>query len=167
MKAKNRQEILKKSIHFWLLFGILIFFSIASIALFYWASQKQRAAFNERFIAYKGIVNKQILLNEKVDSLYQQMTLLDRTRVDNTLFLAKYISDNKEAIIRSIGNDSTANFTAYARIAKNLNKLLLLKDSIVRIANREEMLKSDLGDCIQKNKKISTDISVKTRRSFN
>ncbi|MCZ4242389.1 type VI secretion system TssO [Pedobacter punctiformis] len=167
MKAKNIQEIYKKSTHFWLLFGVLVFFSIASVYLFFWAAQQQRAAFNNRITAYKNIVNKQITLNEKIDSLYLQMTYLDRTRVDNTLFLAKYISDNKESIVKKIGNDSTANFTIYARLTKNLNKLLLLKDSVVRIAAREELMKKDLNDCIQKNRKISSDISGKTRRSFN
>ncbi|WP_131535985.1 type VI secretion system TssO [Pedobacter nototheniae] len=167
MKAKNVQEIYKKSTHFWLLFGVLVSFSIVSVYLFFWAAQQQRAAFNNRIMAYKTIVNKQIALNEKIDSLYLQMTYLDRTRVDNTLFLAKYISDNKESIVKTIGNDSTANFTIYARLTKNLNKLLLLKDSVVRISTREELMKKDLNDCIQKNRKISSDISGKTRRSFN
>ena len=167
MKAKNVQEIYKKSTHFWLLFGVLVSFSIVSVYLFFWAAQQQREAFNNRIMAYKTIVNKQIALNEKIDSLYLQMTYLDRTRVDNTLFLAKYISDNKESIVKTIGNDSTANFTIYARLTKNLNKLLLLKDSVVRISTREELMKKDLNDCIQKNRKISSDISGKTRRSFN
>lgn len=165
MQALNKAQIVRKTIQFWIIFLILVIYTHIAIYFFIWSAEKQSSVFTEALNNYKLILNKQIILNNKVDSLYLQMTYLGTDKIDNQLFLEKYIADNKNDINKYIDKDSAANFSVYARITKNLNAMLFLKDSIIKISDQEAFIKNDLLKCIEDNKKAKADIFAKTRMS--
>lgn len=165
MQALNKKQVARKTIQFWSIFLILVIYTHLIVYFFIWSTEKQNAVFTETLNNYKRTLNKQILLNNKIDSLYMQMSYLGTDKIDNQLFLEKYIADNKNEINKLIDKDSTANFSVYARITKNLNTMLFLKDSIIKVTNREAFVKNDLLKCIEDNKKVKADIFAKTRMS--
>ncbi len=165
MQALNKAQVVKKTIQFWIIFLILVIYTHIALYFFIWSAEKQNAVFNEALNSYKHTLNKQILLNNKIDSLYMQMCYLGTDKIDNQLFLEKYIADNKNDINKLIGKDSAANFSVYARVTKNLNTMLFLKDSIIKVSSQEAFMKNDLLKCIEDNKKTKADIFAKTRMS--
>ncbi|HPH98721.1 MAG TPA: type VI secretion system TssO [Chitinophagaceae bacterium] len=165
MQAFNKAQVVKKTIQFWIIFLILVIYTHIAIYFFIWSAEKHNAVFNEALNNYKHILNKQIMLNNKIDSLYMQMSYLGTDKINNQVFLEKYVADNKNDINKLIDKDSAANFSVYARITKNLNTMLFLKDSIIKVSDQEAFMKNDLLKCIEDNKKVKADIFAKTRMS--
>ncbi len=163
MQALNRIQVRKKTMYFWSVFLLLVLYTQFLIYFFVWSTHKQYAVVSEDLNMYKHVLNKQIMLNVKMDSLYMQMSDLATDRVNNQLFLEKYIADQKNEINNLIGKDSVNHFAVYARITKNLNTMLFLKDSIVKVTDQEIFIKNDLLRCIEGNSKIQSSIFSKSR----
>lgn len=163
MSPLNKSEIKQKSLSFWLLFLVLLVFTIIPAYFFVWTSSQQQKNYIAKEQEYRELYNKQIILKDKIDSLYTQLTYVNAEKVGNYMFLEDVISQNKLEIQRIIGNDSVGKFATYKHIVDNLNPALFLKDSIVRITGNENMLRNDLLTCINKNKKIRQSIFEKTK----
>ena len=158
MIAHNRDEIIKKTLYFWLLFVILIIVSLVPVYFFSWAVQKQKSVYLSKIQDYKNIINKQLVLQEQMDSLYQSLSYIDADKVENYLFLEKFIADQKDLISKQIGVDSNSHFSTYSCVLDRLNSMILLKDSLVKIRNTEDLLKRDLRSCMEKNASIRNSI---------
>ena len=125
----------------------------------------EKKAFIERFQEYRQVQNKQLLLKEKIDSLYIQLNYVDAIKVDNYIPLERVIIENKHNIEINIGADSALGFKAYATLLKNLNTQLYVKDSIVKMVSIENTVTTDLLSCIDMTKKIHHDIFTQTQSS--
>ena len=80
--------------------------------------------------------------------------------------LEKYIADNKIEIIKTIGADSITEFRQYTLLMANIENILQQKDTILGIANKEQMELSDLMECINKTRKVKKDLSFDPSRNF-
>lgn len=116
--------------------------------------------------SYKEILNKHQILKQKIDSLYNQLSLLNTGKVTNDLFLEKYIADNKAEISRTIGADSSTEFKSYALLVSNIDNMLRQKDTILGISNKEQLALSDLQECMNKTRKVKQDLSYDPTRNF-
>lgn len=94
------------------------------------------------------------------------MALLNTGRVDNDLFLEKYIAGNKNEIIRIIGGDSITTFKQYSYLMNNVNNMLKQKDTIIGISNKEALALNDLKECMNKTGKVKKELSFDPTRSF-
>lgn len=158
MIAHNRNEIIKKTLYFWLLFVVLVCASLLPVYFFAWAAQKQKSVYLSKIQDYKNIINKQLVLQEQMDSLYKSLSYIDADKVDNYIFLEKFIADQKDRIAKQVGEDSSNHFSTYTYVLNRLNPMILLKDSLVRIRNAEDLLKRDLRSCMDKNTSIRNSI---------
>lgn len=163
MHPLNRNEIKRRTLHFWLLFVVLLVATLVPAYAFVWAAGQQQKAFITGLQDHRQMQNKQIILHDKVDSLYGLITLVSTRKVDNYLFLEQYISDAKNGISIMIGDDSTGRFVAYTHLMSTLNTQLLLKDSIVKAESREALIKTDLISCMAHNKGIRKEIFARTQ----
>ncbi|MFT3936525.1 MAG: type VI secretion system TssO [Chitinophagaceae bacterium] len=165
MKPQNIEDIRKRTLHFTLLFIVLISFSIVPVYFFFWAAGQQKKAFLERLQDYKQVQNKQLLLKDKIDSLYIQLNYVNAEKVNNYLALENGILENKYATEVSVGKDSLGNFKAYAMLLKKLTPQLYMKDSILKMASVENTIKTDLRSCMDQTQKIHRDIFTQTQSS--
>jgi hypothetical protein len=163
MHPLNKDEVRKKAINFWLLFLVLVLFSIIPVYFFVWAASRQQEVAMAKELEYRDMYNRQLVLKEKIDSLYTQLTYVNTKKVSNYLYLEEVISQNKLEIERLIDKDSGGKFATYAHVLSTLPAALFLKDSIVRIENNENLLRNDLLICINKNKKLTRSIFEKTK----
>ncbi len=167
MSPLNQNEIRIKSLSFWLLFIVLLFFALLPVYFMVWTAGEQQKTSIAKEQEYREMYNKQITLSDKIDSLYTQLTYVSAAKVNNYLYVEDMISNNKLEIQLLIGKDSAGKFATYAHLVNNLNPALFLKDSIVRIENSENMLRNDLLTCMSKNKRIRQTIFEKTKITDN
>jgi len=92
--------------------------------------------------------------------------LLNTGKVNNDLFLEKYIADNKIDINKTIGADSITEFRQYNLLMGNIENILKQKDTILGITNKEQMASTDLIGCINKTRKVKKDLSFDPSRNF-
>jgi len=162
----NKKEIRKKSLVFWLLFLLLLSFSIVPAYFFVWSADKQQEDYVTKIQQFRSMQNKEYDLHAQIDSLYKRVTYVSAEKVDNYQFLEKDISQDKAKINEAIGADSSGAFLAYAHILKNMNGHLSLRDSIIQIDAREKMITNDLLNCIDRSSKIRNTI-FSTTQIFN
>lgn len=165
MKPVNYENIKRKTLIFWGYFAILVICAFIPVLLFFKSYGVQKQYIANDILACKKVLNKQIVLHNKVDSLYTLMQLLNTNQVRSDLFLEKYIADNKNEIIRVIDEDSAA-FRHYSLLLSEVDKMLLLKDSIRGITDREQLALKDLTDCIKYTRKIQLDLTYDPQRNF-
>jgi hypothetical protein len=166
MKSHNYKQVKSRTLIFWTYFIILTFFAFLPVFCFVKSYEIQKEYINFDINNYKELLNKQLVLQQKIDSLYNDMALLNSGKVENNLFLEYYIAENKDKIDKVIDKDSTVEFKHYAFLMDNINNMLKLKDTIRVISNKEQLAYKDLLECINKTRKIKKDISYDPARNF-
>lgn len=166
MKPKNVKDIRLKSALFGASFLLLSIFSFLSVFATIKSYHKQQEYISSDIAQYKALLNKEYVLHTRVDSLYHLMDLLGTGKVENDLFLEKYIADFKNSLLKDIGEDSLHEFRHYHFIATKLNDILALKDSIRLVSEREVMAQRDLYECMNKTRKVKQDLSLDPTRNF-
>ncbi|BAV05369.1 hypothetical protein SAMN05421788_105176 [Filimonas lacunae] len=165
MRPVNYENIKNKTLIFWGYFILLIICAFVPVLLFFKSYNVQKQYIADDILACKKVLNKQIVLHNKVDSLYSLMQMLNANQVRSDLFLEKYIADNKKDITRIIDADSAA-FQHYSLLLTEVDKMLMLKDSIRNIVDREQLALKDLSDCIKFTRKIQNDLTYDPQRNF-
>ena len=158
----KRRAYFKFTAHFVVL-SMLIFLSVY---LFFKSYEIQRNNIRNDIVAYKEILNKQQVLKSKIDTIYYQMSLLNTGRVKNDVFLENYIYQNIQQTRDIIGADSVSEFKHYSFLLSRLDSILVLKDEIIVISNKERLALKDLKECMGKITKIKADISKDPTRAF-
>ena len=166
MKSHNYKQVRSRTLIFWLYFIVLTFFSFLPVFCFVKSYEVQKEYILADINLYKELLNKQQMLHQKIDSLYNDMALLNSGKVENNLFLEYFIADNKNNIARLINKDSTVEFKHYSFLMENIDNMLKLKDTIRVINNKEQLAYNDLLECIGKTRKIKKDISFDPTRNF-
>lgn len=152
--------------NFWLCYFLLIFFSCLPVYFFFKSCKAQNEYIAQDLNKYKELLNKHQLLKVKIDSLYDELVLLNTGKVSNDLMLEKYIADNKNEVIKSIGSDSLIEFIHYALLMGNIDNVLKQKDTILQISNKEQLALTDLRECMNKTRKVKQDLSFDPTRNF-
>ena len=96
MSPLNKVEIRRKSLNFWLLFLILLAFAIIPAYFFVWTVNEQRETSIAKGQEYREMYNKQIILKEKIDSLYTQLTYVCAQKVGNYIYTSASIGRRNE-----------------------------------------------------------------------
>ncbi|PZF72738.1 type VI secretion system TssO [Taibaiella soli] len=165
MKPKNYKIIKRQAFIFWAWFGILLLCAFAPVYLFVKSHQIQQEYIARDVDDYKQILNKQILLHEKVDSLYKLTDLLNKDAVTNEQLLEILISSKRNETISIIGADS-GSFPQYSFLLSHIDSIITLKDTIREMTYRKSVAFKDFNDCKSNTKKVQLDISDDPSRHF-
>ncbi|WP_162903136.1 type VI secretion system TssO [Taibaiella koreensis] len=163
MIALNKAEIRSTSARFWTLFGILLLSTLIIVYFFIWSAQKESEDYIAKIQENRSAMNKQIALQPRIDSLYKLMLDLDRNDKYNYIFLEAYIREQRGSVRQLIGSDSATRFSGYTRLINHLDEQILLQDTIIKLKNNIEDLRSDIEDCKVRNKSLSKSL-IRTSR---
>jgi len=166
MKKLNHKEVLRATFLFWLAFILLLIFSVFPVYFFLKSYQAQNDYILKDLNSYKELLNKYQVVKQKTDTLFNQMTLLNTGKVENDLFLEKYIADNKNEIMHILGDDSVAELKQYSYLMNNVNSMLKQKDTVMVISSKEQLAQNDLLECMNKTRKVKKDLSFDPTRNF-
>ncbi len=166
MKNLNHSQVILATRYFRLCFIFLIFIGCLPIYFFYKSCETQNEYITKDLNGYKNLLNKHQLLKVKIDSLYDELSLLNSGKVNNNLMLEKYIADNKNEVIKAIGADSISEFKHFTLLMSNIDNILKQKDTILQISNKEQLALRDLQECMNKTRKVKQDLSFDPTRNF-
>ncbi|TXI13180.1 MAG: hypothetical protein E6Q66_10435 [Pedobacter sp.] len=166
LKKLNSQKIKREFLKFIVSFGILSFFSFMVLYFFVKTHDIQSANIHKDVVSYKQLLNKHQAIKEKVDSIYQQMSLLNTGKVRNDVFLGNYISNNIQDARKTIAQDSISEFKHYTFLLNKLDSLLALKNDIIEIKDKEQLALRDLNECVGKIGRIKKELSYNPARNF-
>jgi biopolymer transport protein ExbB/TolQ len=152
MKAKNSKEVARG----YLMFAIGICFSIAAgficVWLFTVTADKEVARMEIRSREYDSAFARQLSLTDRVDSLYNNIALLNSGHRMNEAVLHNRISNQKMSIIGTIAEMDKRDVLLYGKMSEEVNLILQSKDSIRLVGSQVELIKSDLQRCIEDNR---------------
>lgn len=138
----------------------------SSVYLFFKSYALQRSSIQNDIMDYKEILNKQQVLQTKIDTIYYQMSLLNTGQVKNDVFLGNYISENIQQTKNIIGKDSISEFSHYSFLLTKMDSILALKNEIIVISDKERLALKDLNECMGKITKVKSELSQDPTRGF-
>lgn len=155
MKAKNSKDVARG----YVLFAVTIFCAIAAGVVCVWSffltADREVARMEIRSRQYDATFENQISLTERVDSLYNNIALLNSGRQFNELVLKNRISTQKMSLIGSVNGVNKSDALLYVRMTEQINSVLQVKDSIGLLTGQVNQVKGDLQRCIQDNRTAS------------
>ena len=155
MRAKNSKEVTRG----YLLFACGLFTSIivgiVCVLCFINTASRDVAAIEERSVEYDAVFTRQIMLTEKVDSLYNGLIMLNADERINQALVQNRISTHKMELINMLDQMNSVDAILYRKLVNRINPMLQVKDSIRLLTNFEQSLKNDLRRCIQDNREAT------------
>ena len=170
--STNRDKKLNKSdvrVGIWkfiLSFAVLSLISFCTIFFFFKSYHTQRLGMEDEAERYDQLLGRSKVLNIKVDSIHQLLTLLDINKVKNDNMLRTQITDEIYDARSFMGADSAGNLRHYAVLLKNIEPMLDLKTKIIDVAGQKEFLRGQLMRCQGKNEGVMRDLKVDPTRKF-
>lgn len=166
ISQSDRSSIRKKFFVFISYFIVLCSLVFLSLYFVFKSYEIQKSNIQTDIVAYKEMLNKQQVLKAKIDTIYYQMSLINTGKVKNDLFLGNYISQNIQETKIIIGTDSVSAFKHYAVLLNKLDSILVLKNNITVISDKERLALKDLNECIGKITKVKSELSKDPTRGF-
>ena len=161
MKAQNHKSVTRG----YLLFAVSLFCSILVAVGCVWSfiqtSGHEVARIEKRSLQYDAAFERQIMLTEKVDSLYYNLSMLNSDQRINELVLQNRISTQKMNLINTLNKINSEDALLYREMSGKINHILNIKDSIRILRVQVEQTKSELQRCIQDNRDASRRVMFK------
>lgn len=147
-------------------FTILLTSSFFVVYFFFKSNATQHDNIQNDILLYKEMLNKQQVLKSKIDTIYYQMGLLNTGKVKNDLFLRNYISQNIQETKKIIDVDSSLAFTHYASLLSKVDTMLVLKNEITLISEKERLALRDLNECVGKMGRVNSELLRDPTRGY-
>lgn len=152
MKARNSKEVTRGYLLFSVAMCCAILLGIGCIWSFVLTADREVSRMDLRSQEYDAVFARQLTLTEKVDSLYNNLTLLGSGQRINEVVLQNRISSQKMNLIRTLEGMDKGDVLLYSKLSEQINAALQVKDSIRMISAQVEQVKGELNRCIQDNR---------------
>lgn len=161
MKAKNSKIVTRSYLLFALALSLSILMGVGCVCLFILTSNSEVARIEVRSREYDAAFERQVALAYRVDSLYNNMALLNGDRRINELVLQNRISTQKMNLIGTLERMEKADALLYQKVSERINDILQVKDSIRLLNMQVEQTKTELQRCIVDNRAAARKIIFK------
>lgn len=152
MKAKNSKIVTRSYLLFALALCLSILMGVGCVWFFILTSNREVARIEVRSSEYDAAFERQVALAYRVDSLYNNMTLLNGDRRINELVLQNRISTQKMNLIGTLDKMDKEDALLYRKMSERINDILQVKDSIRLLNMQVEQTKTELQRCIVDNR---------------
>lgn len=167
LKSINNKSIYLQTIYFIVNFLSLILVCFMVIYFFFECSDRQHKQIKKDVLGYKTVLNSQYNLQNKVDTLYYYMSLLNTGKVHNDRFLEQYIAKQIQEIKNLVESDKDGDFNYYRLLFTQLDSLLVLKNQLIQTNSEEALALKDLNECLNRFKTVQTELNEDPLRKFN
>jgi hypothetical protein len=152
MRAKNSREIARDYALFAVGMCCVILTGLGCIVSFVTTSDREVARMIVRSDEYDVTFARQITLAERVDSLYNNIALLNSGQRLNEIVLQNRISTQKMGLVDMIDGMKQNDALLYGEMMAQVNAILQARDSIRLVGAQVELIKDDLRRCITDNR---------------
>ncbi len=152
MRAKNSKTVTRGYLLFALTLCISILVGVGCAWFFILTSNREVARIEVRSGEYDAAYERQLALTYRVDSLYNNMALLNSDRRLNQVVLQNRISTQKMNLVNTLSRKDHEDDLLYRKMSERLNDILDVKDSIGLRHAQVEQTKEELQRCIVDNR---------------
>ncbi len=155
MKAKNSKAVTRGYLLFALALCVSILVGVGCVWFFVITSNREVARIEVRSAEYDAAFERQVALAYRVDSLYNNMSLLNGDRRINEVVLQNRISTQKMNLINTLNRMNREDAELYNKLSERINDILQVKDSIRLLNMQVEQTKTELQRCIVDNRETA------------
>lgn len=167
LKSVNYKYIYFQFAYFFIKFIYLILVVFLVIYFFFESSDQQHKQVEEDVLRYKSVLNNQYNLQNKVDTLFYYMHLLNTGKVENDRLLEQYIVKQLQETKNLLKSSGEENFNCYNLLVTQLDSLLFLKNQLIQVNKEETLAFKDLNECLNRFKTIHKELNDDPFRKFN
>ncbi|MFD2934966.1 type VI secretion system TssO [Spirosoma flavum] len=152
MKSLNHKEISQAFNRFMAWFASLLLVTITCVYSYVKTSSNQLSRLSQQKEAFDQIFLRDAMLTDKVDSLYNYMSLLNTDRIRDDRQMQRLITKKKEEFTKLVTQQQKTQryFVVYNRLFSHINEMLLMKDSLNKAMVEEGDLRDELKDCLRR-----------------
>ncbi|OPC00077.1 hypothetical protein BAS10_02620 [Elizabethkingia meningoseptica] len=143
----NRKDVSKGIWKFIFSFAILSGVSFLSVFLFFKSSEYQKDNIQKEVENYKNILNKNELLQSRMESILNKMGMMANGKVQSENFLRDNIVEDIHDCKNIMGKDSIKEFKQYASLLRNIKEMVSLKDRLISASLEEQVALRNLQEC--------------------
>lgn len=166
MKAINHSSVVKGYITFSICMVLVVSVFVLMSHCFISTSVFESFKIASKAVAFDKTFSTQVQFVDRVDSLYNYMLLINSGHRVNDIMIQNIASTKKMQLLDDMNTMDKEDMVLYNKLIMNVNKFLLVKDSIRILKNQEETLKEDLQRCITSERKASRKLSLESMQSI-
>lgn len=152
MRAKNSKAVTRGYVIFAVGLCFSILTGVGCIWSFVRTAENEVEQIEQKTKEYDLVHGQQLMLTGSIDSLYNNITLLNSDRRLNQLVLQTRISTQKMNLLGSLEQMNSGDVQLYSKLAEEINSVLQVKDSVQLLTRQVDTEKEALNRCIQDNR---------------
>lgn len=160
MKAKNYNEVTRGYFNFTISMLVLITFFIVNSRLFISTTKIEYNIIMDKTVVFDETHLKQIDIVDRVDSLYNYMSLINSNNRINNAILQGNVSGRKMQLQEYVSIMSIEDVLIYNKLMEQTNTFLTIKEEISSLSTQEQFIKQDLTRCIKDNKELNRKLNI-------
>ncbi len=153
MKPKNNKAVVKAYARFTLYLFLTIIVAVSVFWLFFQTSSVEIARIQVQTASYDVVYKETIDIVNSFDSTYNYIGYLDEPMFDHTNLINK-ISKRKVGLQKRMSSMDKDDCSIYNKLNQNIEQILAIKDSIRQMSQKEEMIRDELTNSLEENRKV-------------
>lgn len=159
-KKLNQKDVNTGIRNFVLTFLLLTAISFSAVFFLFKSSAAQGDNVVKRMEEYRGIIERNKMLSEKLSEIEMNMELIGSENITNTPALTDHIIANIKECKAVIGEDSASAFKHYSILLEDMSAMMNQKTLLLNLSNNERNAKRDYDDCMQRVGRIDKALST-------
>lgn len=165
MRAINHTTVFKGYLLFSacmaLVVGLFVFMNYCFVS----TTRSEDTRIGTRSVVFDQTFDRQNRFVDRVDSLYNYMTLINSSYRVNDILVQNAVSTRKMQLLEDLEKLDGKDVLLYRNLMEKVNMLLTVKDSIRILKNREQTLREDLQRCITADRQAARKLSLESVQS--
>ncbi|QDP84778.1 hypothetical protein FNJ88_04140 [Chryseobacterium sp. SNU WT5] len=152
MVTSGQEKLNKKAVNkgiwgFVISFVLLTGITFLAVFMFFKSSEFQQKEVDKEVSNYRMLQSKNNLLQDRMETIYSNMSRLASDQVQNEIFLRDKIIEDIRDCKNIMGEDSIKEFKQYATLIKNMSEMIILKNDLISVAADEQVASRNLLEC--------------------
>lgn len=160
MKSLNNKDVRRGYMRFsWAMVVVIAMPVVMCYALYSTAAHESKLI-ESRSVAFDNTFTQQIEIVDKVDTLYNYISILNTSPRINDVVVQSVISSKKMSLMDELESLDSKDVLLYRNLLNSVNRFLTIKDSIRIVANEEQTVRLELKRCITADQQASRKLSL-------
>lgn len=165
MKSINHTSVFKGYFLFSVCMALVVALFVFMNYCFVSATRSEDSRIGTRSVVFDQTFDRQNQFVDRVDSLYNYMTLINSSCRVNDILVQNTVSTRKMQLLEDMKQLDGKDVLLYQNLMGRVNMLLAVKDSIRILKSREQTLKEDLQRCIAADRQATRKLSLESVQS--
>ena len=162
-KRLNKGDVQKGTRNFIISFIILCAMAFSVVFLFFKSAEMQNKQIWSDLDAYHDMLGRNELLNIKLDTIYDKMSMMSNDKVSNDLFLRNSVIQDIQIANQLIAKDSIADLKQISLLLKQMQPMLTYKNELLKKKMEKSSISRLLNECMGNVGRVSEGIKKKNK----